>query len=409
MALPSQMDRSTSGSRVSARSSGARGKPLMVVLGLLVAAGAIYGVYRLLPEGATKPADAGAGTIEPSPNNVAQKPTQTPGVGSLAGKSPERTPTPTPSNSPGTVQAGAGKPAPVDVTQPDLRPLPPSVPNPAPAANTPGPIAEPLAPAISTTQVRRWMEAGDLAASSGKVVEARAAYSKALLSPDAGPTDLGVLREKLTAINNDLLFSPKVTPNDPLVESYVVASGDSLERIVRRRELAVDWRFVQRVNAISNPNALRVGQKLKLPRGPFHAVVHKQDFRLDLFAGSPDEPDSWLYIRSFNVGLGSENGTPAGLFKIKRHSKLINPHWANPRTGERFAADDPKNPIGEHWLGWEGLGDARVYVGFGLHGTIEPDSIGKQKSMGCVRMLPDDIALVYEMLVEEVSTVRVTQ
>ena len=44
---------------------------------------------------------------------------------------------------------------------------------------------------------------------------------------------------------------------------------------------------------------------------------------------------------------------------------------------------------------------------FGLHGTIDPDSIGKEKSMGCVRMGSDDIALIYELLTEKVSVIKI--
>ncbi|MDI1289897.1 MAG: L,D-transpeptidase family protein, partial [bacterium] len=197
------------------------------------------------------------------------------------------------------------------------------------------------------------------------------------------------------------------TAGDPLSETYTVASGDALVKIAKKRDLATDYRFIQRVNGITNPGSLKIGQKLKLVRGPFHAVVSKSDYRLDVFSGSPDEPEAWVYIRSFPVGLGSENGTPLGTFVVKKNSKLVNPHWVNPKTGEKFDADDPKNPIGEYWLGWEGQGSSSVYTGFGLHGTIEPSSIGNQKSMGCVRMLDQDIATVWEMLAEQISVVKV--
>jgi lipoprotein-anchoring transpeptidase ErfK/SrfK len=48
-----------------------------------------------------------------------------------------------------------------------------------------------------------------------------------------------------------------------------------------------------------------------------------------------------------------------------------------------------------------------VHTGFGLHGTIDPTSIGQSKSMGCVRMGNEDIAVIYELLVEQISQVRV--
>ena len=37
-------------------------------------------------------------------------------------------------------------------------------------------------------------------------------------------------------------------------------------------------------------------------------------------------------------------------------------------------------------------GNAVGKQSYGIHGTIEPDSIGKQASMGCIRMGHEDIA-----------------
>jgi hypothetical protein len=271
----------------------------------------------------------------------------------------------------------------------------------SPGATTPLPATS------SGATVRSFIEAGDRAFAANKLVEARVSYSHALLSPEIARGDAEVIRAKLTTINDDLLFSSKVVAGDPLVESYSVASGDSLDRIKKKRDLAVDWRFLARVNKITNPTGLKIGQKLKLVRGPFSVIVHKNDYRLDLFAGSPDEQENWLYIRSFKVGLGEGGNTPVGAFYIK--SKMANPAWTNPKTGQHFDASDPANPVGEYWLGWEGLGDSKIYTGFGLHGTIDPSSVGQSKSMGCVRMLPDDIAQMFELLVEQASLVKVVE
>ena len=106
------------------------------------------------------------------------------------------------------------------------------------------------------------------------------------------------------------------------------------------------------------------------------------------------------------MGLGALDSTPTGLFRIRTGSKLVNPPWTNPRTGEYFEPNDPLNPIGEHRLGFEGI-EARTkdLQGYGIHGTIEPSSIGMSESMGCVRLLDDDVALLYETLTEGNSTV----
>ncbi|HZW07868.1 MAG TPA: L,D-transpeptidase, partial [Phycisphaerales bacterium] len=82
--------------------------------------------------------------------------------------------------------------------------------------------------------------------------------------------------------------------------------------------------------------------------------------------------------------------------------------WVNPRTGEVFMPDDPKNPIGERWIGLEGTDEnTRRFAGYGIHGTVDPESIGQQKSMGCVRMAPGDVEMIYEMLIDRLSTVKI--
>jgi lipoprotein-anchoring transpeptidase ErfK/SrfK len=348
---------------------------------------------------------AGGGT-RPAPvdvtGGVAQgnNPSTTPG--STPGSAPSATPGTAPSSTPGSA------PSATPGTTPGNTPggTPSASPSGVPGAGGAAPAGT-LTPTASTSAVQSLVSEGDRLVASGKLVEARAVYSRALLHPEAASADKAALRTKLTTINDDLVFSTKVTPGDPLVESYKVVSGDSLVRIRRNQELAVDWRFIQRVNRMANPNALKVGQTLKLVRGPFHAVVNKSEYRMDVFTGAPDEPDRWIYIRSYRVGLGEGNSTPVGTYTVKRNSKLVNPHWVNPRTGEKFDANDPKNPIGEYWIGWQGVGASAVNTGYGIHGTIEPDSIGQQRSMGCVRLGSEDVAQVYEMLVEEVSVVKV--
>jgi lipoprotein-anchoring transpeptidase ErfK/SrfK len=421
MALPSQSERSTPANRVMASGGGASGPSRMIAGLLLVAilAGGIIGVYALSKRGQPP-----AGTTPDANQGLGAAPTQNQTPRSLAdvvaaGSAPAPGGTPVPAapmagrgsepqiNADATRDpADATKPTPVDLTKPDLAATPPRPPNSADRTPPAGGPSVPITPAASTMSVRALIDAGEQAFAQGNLVEARALFSRAYLDKDCSTGDQLGLREKLTAINRDLVFSPKVTPGDPLVESYKVESGDALDKIRRRRELTVDSAFIARINGMANPNALKVGQSLKLVRGPFHVVVDKSDFRMDIFAGSPDEPETWLFIRSFPIGLGAEeSSTPLGLFRVR--NKMKNPSWRNPRTGEFFAADDPKNPIGEYWIGWEGVGDSKVYVGFGMHGTIEPQSIGRQMSMGCVRMASDDIAMVYEMLTEQVSIVKV--
>ena len=73
-----------------------------------------------------------------------------------------------------------------------------------------------------------------------------------------------------------------------------------------------------------------------------------------------------------------------------------------------MAADDPKNPLGERWIGLTGIeGSAVGQERYGIHGTIEPESIGKNTSMGCIRMRNEDVEFLYRCLIEKHSTVTV--
>jgi lipoprotein-anchoring transpeptidase ErfK/SrfK len=50
---------------------------------------------------------------------------------------------------------------------------------------------------------------------------------------------------------------------------------------------------------------------------------------------------------------------------------------------------------------------SKKFEGYGIHGTIEPQSIGREMSMGCVRLGAEDVALVYELLMPRVSVVKI--
>lgn len=239
-------------------------------------------------------------------------------------------------------------------------------------------------------------------------VATRAQLNRVLANPATPEAERATLRQAIAAINEDLMFSPRAVKNDPYVELYTVEPNDGLEKIGKKLGLSTHWRLLQRINRMSNPNSLRVGQKLKVLRGPFHAVVTKSEYRMDVYAGPADKPAEWMFVRSFRVGLGEGGSTPTGSFVVRKGSKLENPPWVNPRTGERFAADDPKNPIGERWIGLEGLGEAAPFVGYGIHGTIDSESIGQSRSMGCVRLDSVDVEIIYELLGEGASVVRIT-
>ena len=88
--------------------------------------------------------------------------------------------------------------------------------------------------------------------------------------------------------------------------------------------------------------------------------------------------------------------------------RIPNPKWWGARGQPPIESGDPKNPLGKYWLALTGTaGKAEGQQSYGIHGTIDPDSIGKQASMGCIRMRNEDVAVVYTLVLSGKSTVVV--
>lgn len=266
----------------------------------------------------------------------------------------------------------------------------------------------PGVPTASNTGLSDLIARADALVAQSKPVEARDILNRALFDRSTTERDRETLRDRIQRINDTLVFSRAVAPGDKVSRSYTIGPGDSLAKIAANEKTDADWRLIAQINGISDPRRIRVGQSVKLLQGPFHAVVYKSRFRLDLFASATDSAGNRLFIRSFPVGLGEFGSTPTGSFVVRSQSKLVNPVWTNPRTGEYFGADNPENPIGEHWIGLDPANEASAsFTQYGLHGTIDPGSIGEERSMGCVRLAAPDIELLYGLLVEAKSTVEI--
>lgn len=311
------------------------------------------------------------GEVAPAPR---QRPAQLPGQDALTQQQP----------GPG-LRPLSGPPAPTTQPAQPVPPAPTPQPGIAPPLTTRPADIPPAAPAPSSDIV-----AAEALYDSGQLLEARARINAAL-SGRLSADDERRARELAARIAHDTVLGPRALTDDPLVERYVVQGGDALVNIGKRANVPAE--ALQRINNISNPRNIRVGQVLKVPRGPFNVKIYKSKFRLDVYLGD-------TYIRSFPVGLGTEGGTPDGVWRVK--NRLSNPTYYPPASSSHkriIAPNDPQNPLGEHWIGLEGVAGAAVgRNGYGIHGTIEPDSIGREASLGCVRMRNEDVAQLYELL-----------
>ncbi|MCX8095521.1 MAG: L,D-transpeptidase [Caldisericia bacterium] len=92
----------------------------------------------------------------------------------------------------------------------------------------------------------------------------------------------------------------------------------------------------------------------------------------------------------FPVAIGTpKDETKEGVFKII--NKSIDPNWFIDGKVYPPYKESKENALGIRWLGIS-------WIGYGIHGTNEPFSIGKNKSQGCIRLQNKDIVILYQYL-----------
>lgn len=293
--------------------------------------------------------------------------------------------------SPGNVSVGAAElplaqseptpqaPKPLDEWATDARPAPQPAEPPRRfnrdiklvAAEEPAqPATEPAKPALSSLASE--LKAIDDQIANDEFLPAHRAASKLYWNHEEAR---GELLQRLEQTSRAIFFEPR--PH--LIEPYVVQPNDQLRVIANKYQLT--WEYLAKLNR-TEPKRIQLGQKLKVLKGPFAAVVDLSDYALTIHLQG-------YYVRRYQVGVGKDGASPIGKFAVL--NKVDNPQYTGP-DGKVVSADDPSNPLGERWID---LGDS-----YGIHGTVEPDSIGKAASRGCIRMRDKDIIEVYDFLVK---------
>ncbi|MGC8943304.1 MAG: L,D-transpeptidase [Caldisericia bacterium] len=90
----------------------------------------------------------------------------------------------------------------------------------------------------------------------------------------------------------------------------------------------------------------------------------------------------------FPVAVGdNQTETKEGVFKIT--GKSINPKWFIDNKIYPPYLENKENALGIRWIGLS-------WIGYGIHGTNDPLSIGKDVSQGCVRLQNEDVEILYE-------------
>jgi hypothetical protein len=234
-----------------------------------------------------------------------------------------------------------------------------------------------------------------------KIIEARETLNEVLLMP-INPRQRQYVKQQLEWLADKWLFSRAVFEKDNFCENYEVKPGEMLGTIGRK--FKVPWEILSRINSIPHPENLQAGAVIKIIKGPFHAKVHKSEFTMDLYL-------QHSFVRSFPVGIGQPGKeTPTGLWRVESDGKMIEPPWPHPDTGKILYAGDPDYALGSRWIALEGItGEAKGRMGFGIHGTKDPESVGKASSRGCIRLHNGNVILVYDLLVPVFSKVEVVE
>ncbi|MGR3319076.1 MAG: L,D-transpeptidase family protein [Candidatus Anammoxibacter sp.] len=214
----------------------------------------------------------------------------------------------------------------------------------------------------------------------GKIYEARKILSSSFFT-ETSESIRSKIKEKLDGINKKLVFSPSPSP-DSFV--YTVKGGDTLSKIAD--EFNTTYELIMMINNKYRTN-IRVGERLKIIKGPFSLLIDKNDFELTVMLNDH-------YIKQYKIGTGKDGKTPVGAFEIAE--KIKNPVWY---SGDGvYAFGHPGNILGTRWIGFK---DKPGLYGYGIHGTKIPESIGKAESNGCIRLLNENVEEVFAFVTND--------
>jgi len=284
--------------------------------------------------------------------------------------------------------------------------------------STPPPVGK------SSPEPLKKYQAGIAAFDKQKNLEARGLLSEAVISGGLADNLATDAREKLAYLSEVTLFAPTIDPRDPYTVRYTFKPGDLPAIVERRLRLHVPDQLLVRINRLPDALKFQAGADYKLIKGPFHAIVYKSIFKLDLHLHRKEDNLPAVFIKRYDVGLGRNNSTPAGRWRLgcgalvnakgkRERGKLLRAPWdPPPNSGLKYKVEYnmPGYPFGRKgmWISLVGLDEHnKKLTDYGIHSTDDESTIGKQSSLGCIRMRDNDIQEVYDRLYEKWSTVEI--
>jgi L,D-transpeptidase ErfK/SrfK len=173
----------------------------------------------------------------------------------------------------------------------------------------------------------------------------------------------------------------------------LVTEGDTLLDIAHAHR--VGFELLERLNPGVDRWIPKPGTVVRLPTRslppltePKGLVINLPEMRLYDFA-APDGPEV------FHVAIG-DGVDPTLLGEYRVGEKRIDPAWRVPESIRREKPElppvvppGPENPLGDRWMT---IGS----TSYGIHGTNNPWSIGRQATHGCVRLYADAMRRLFD-------------
>ena len=202
----------------------------------------------------------------------------------------------------------------------------------------------------------------------------------------------------LFIIINNNLYSNQIEDVIGKINFYTIKENETLIDISRRNNLAFPEVLLSN-SKLTDPWVLSAGDTILLPSRHIlpegkreGLIVNKGDLRAYFF-----QDDNNIF--SFPIGIGRADwDTPIGVAKVVGKKK--NPYWTVPKSileeephWPKVVKPGPENP----------LGSRAIYLslpGYLLHGTNKPWGVGMRVSHGCIRLFPEGVEKLYEIIKE---------
>jgi L,D-transpeptidase ErfK/SrfK len=191
-------------------------------------------------------------------------------------------------------------------------------------------------------------------------------------------------------------YHPKAKTVIGTTQHHLVRKGETLLDVARRYDLG--FNEVEDLYPRVDPWVPPEGMELVIPSRwvlpetrAAGLVINVAEMRLYLFTTLKGHP----IVSTFPIGVGGrEWQTPTGDFKVSE--KSTRPTWfIPPSLREKYHVKKippgPDNPLGDYWIGL-------ANSGYGIHGTDIPWSVGRLVTLGCIRLYPEDIKQLYNVV-----------